>query len=94
MDIFGRIVSKIISEQETIIGPLALEQAKKIDGLKVDWEKHEVAFDGDEKTILDKLVQKYNNLFGLASVEVCKEAVNKIIAVTPKDQVPQILLHQ
>ena len=93
MDIFGQIVDKIIREQETIIGPLALEQAKKIDGLKVDWEKHEIAFNGDEKTILDKLVQKYNNLFGLASVEVCKNAVNRVIAITPKDQVPQVLLH-
>ena len=44
MDVFGQIVEKIIKEQESIIGPVALEQARKVEGLNVDWEKHVISF--------------------------------------------------
>lgn len=64
MDIFGQIVGKIISQQESIIGPVALEQANKVKGLKVDWPKHEVAFDGNKTDIVEKLVEQYEGLFG------------------------------
>jgi len=92
MDIFGQIVEKIIKEQEDIIGPIALEQAKKVDGLKVDWEKHVISVTGDKKAVLEKLVAQYEHLFGKASVEVCKDAVKRIIGEAPKDQIPQVLL--
>ena len=34
MDIFAQIARKIIEEQENIIGPVVLEQAKKVQGLR------------------------------------------------------------
>lgn len=92
MDIFGKIVERIIKEQEGIIGPLALEQAKKVAGLKIDWENHEITVTGNKKTVLEKLVNQYEFLFGRASVEVCKDAVRGIIGEAPKDQIPQLLL--
>ena len=92
MDIFGQIVEKIIKEQESIIGPVALEQARKVDGLKVDWDKHEITVTGNKKTVLEKLVQQYEHLFGPASVEVCKDAVKRIVGDAPKDQIPSVLL--
>lgn len=92
MDIFGQIVEKIIKEQETIIGPVALAQAQKVSGLKVDLPNHEIAFSGNKKEILENLVKKYEALFGPASIEVCKEAVRDIIAKAPKDEVPSLLL--
>lgn len=78
MDIFAQMAEKIIKEQESIIGPVALEQAKKVSGLNIDWQRHEVEIDGDEKAILEKLVQQYEHLFGRASVEVCKEAIRNM----------------
>jgi len=91
MDIFAKIAEKIISEQEGIIGPVALEQARKVSGLIINWEKHEVKLEGDKKEIVEKLVEQYEYLFGQASVEVCKDAVKSIISQVPKDQVPHIL---
>ena len=91
MDIFGQLAERIIKEQEGIIGPIALEQARKVQGLTVDWQKHEIAFEGNKKDLVEKLVEQYQGLFGQASVEACKEAVKGIISDVPKDQVPQLL---
>ena len=35
--IFSEIAVKIIESQESIIGPIALQQAKKVSGLSLDW---------------------------------------------------------
>ena len=91
MDILAQIAQKIIQEQEKIIGPIALEQAKQIEGLSVDWEKREVKLTGDEKIVLENLVKKYQSLFGKASIEVCKEAIGLVSdKVSPKN-LPDIL---
>lgn len=91
MDIFAQIAEKIIREQEGIIGPVALEQARKVPGLKINWPKHVVVLEGNKKEIIEKLVEQYEYLFGQASVEVCKDAVKKIIGEVPQDQIPQLL---
>lgn len=92
MDIFAQIAEKIIIEQEKIIGPIALEQARKVQGLNVDIQKHEIKFEGSQKEILEKLIEQYRHLFGKASVEVCREAVRGIISDAPKEKVPSLLL--
>ncbi len=92
MDIYGEIVEKIIKEQENIIGPIALEQAKKVPGLTVDLQKHEVRFQGNQKEILQHLIEQYEHLFGQASVEVCKDAVKDIIKQVPPNNVPSLIL--
>lgn len=91
MDIFGKLVEKIIAQQETIIGPVALEQAKKVVGLNINWPKHEVTIEGNKTDIVEKLVEQYQGLFGQASVEACKEAVRGIISEVPQNQVPALL---
>lgn len=89
MDIFAQMAEKIIKEQESIIGPVALEQARKVSGLNVDWQKHEVALAGDEKAIIEKLVEQYQHLFGQTSVEVCKDAIRNL--QVPPDNLPALL---
>ena len=91
MDIFAKLVEKIIEEQETIIGPIALEQARKVPGLKIDWQKHEVTLEGNQSQILENLVDQYKELFGQASVEVCKEAIRRFQNQLSQDQLPQTL---
>lgn len=91
MDIFAQLAERIIREQETIIGPIALEQAKKVPGLEIDWQKKEVKIQGDERSVVEHLIEKYKEFFGNASVEVCKDAVKSIINQVPKDQLPPLL---
>lgn len=85
MDIYSQAAEKIIKEQEGIIGPVALEQARKVAGLKVDGA---IAIEGDKTEVLQHLVEQYEHLFGRASVEVCKEAVQGLI---PPEQLPALL---
>ena len=91
MDIFGQVAERIIKAQEAIIGSVALEQAKKVQGLTFNDQKHEVALEGNKTAILEKLVEKYQDIFGKASVEVCRTAVKSMIGQMPKDQVPSLL---
>lgn len=92
MDIYAQLVEKIIKEQEEIIGPVAMEQAKKVPGLVINPDTYEITFTGDKKEIIQNLVRKYEALFGRTSVEVCKEAVKGIVSQAPQDQLPQLLL--
>lgn len=91
MNIFAQIAEKIIQEQETIIGPVALEQAKKVSGLKIDWPKHQIIFQGNETAVLEKLIEQYKDLFGEVSVKVCKEAAKNLIKDIPVNQIPHLL---
>lgn len=91
MDIFAQLAEKIIEEQEHIIGPIAVEQAKKVPGLSIDWDKHNIQFNGDKTDIIEKLVEQYKGLFGQASVEACKEAVQSVISKVPEEQRPPLL---
>ncbi len=92
MNILEQVAEKIIEEQEKIIGPIAFEQAKKVSGLSVDSQKHEVKIEGDQKEILQKLVEQYQHLFGRASVEVCRDAVKDLIKQAPSDKIPSLIL--
>lgn len=91
MNIFAQIVERIIKEQESIIGPIALEQANKVKGLKINWQKHEVEIEGNETDVVEKLVEQYEHIFGQASVEACKEAVKSILSQVPQNQIPALL---
>ena len=68
---------------------MALEQARKVPGLKVDWPNRAISIEGDEKVILEKLVEQYRHLFGQTSVEVCKDAI-KGLRVSP-EELPALL---
>ncbi len=92
MTIFAQIASKIIKEQELVIGPLAWNEAGKVQGLKItDQKSGEVDIAGDPKETLDKLVAQYERLFGRASHEVCREAAISLIADLPAAEVPASL---
>jgi hypothetical protein len=91
MDIYAQIVEKIIKSQETIIGPVAIEQAQQVDNLQVDWPKHKITIGGDEAKVIDQLIAKYKDLFGQISVEVSKEAVGSLISQLPSGGLPETL---
>ncbi len=89
--IFDQIAEKIIEQQEAIIGPVAVDQAKKVKELKIDWPQHEVDISGSPQTAIDELVEQYKELFGQIAVETCKEAVSKYLSQIPAEQQPKSL---
>ncbi len=90
MDPAAQAVSRIIKEQQAIIGPVALDQAKKVSGLSVT-SVDDVQISGNKKEVLGNLVNQYAKLFGKASVEVCKEAIEPISDKIPSSDLPDIL---
>ena len=91
MSIYDQFAANIIKEQETIIGPVAWEQASKVTGLRIDIQAHTVNIEGNSKEVLEKLVAQYERLFGPASREVCRDAVKPLLAQVPPDEVPAVL---
>lgn len=89
--IFQQISVRIIKEQELVIGPVAWGEAKKVSGLRVDEQTRQVIIEGDPKEILNRLVAQYSRLFGRVSEQVCKDAVQDLIAELPEDQIPSSL---
>lgn len=90
--IFDQISLRIIKQQELVIGPIAWEEAKKVEGLHIiDQQAGTLEFSGDAKEVLNRLVAQYSRLFGRVSTEVCREAVQDLIVEMPEDQVPTSL---
>lgn len=91
-NIFNLISIRIIKEQEVIIGPLAWEEASKVDGLTIiDRFKPEVQVTGDPKIVINNLVAHYERLFGRLSREICKDAVSDLTAEIPQEEIPTSL---
>ncbi len=86
-----QIPIRIIHEQELVIGPLAWDEAGKVSGLTIDKSHNSASFSGDGKDIINRLVAQYERIFGKASHEVCREAVQDIIAEMPPEDVPSSL---
>lgn len=91
MSIYDQFASNIIKEQETIMGPVAWEQASRVSGLRIDIQTHAVSIEGNSKEVLEKLVAQYERLFGPASREVCRDAVRPLLAQVSPDEVPAVL---
>ena len=85
------LAEKIIGEQELIVGPLAWDQAKQVSGLTIDIANHLVTVEGNPKEVLEKLVAQYEKLFGIASREVCRDAVRPLLSQIPEEEIPAVL---
>lgn len=94
MTILDQIAEKIIEEQELVIGPLAWSEAGKVQGLQVNRARHEAILtngDRDPKETVNRLINQYERLFGLASHEVCREAVVGMLADFSPADIPSSL---
>lgn len=91
MDVYSQLAEQIISHQEDIIGPVAIEQAKSISGLELDWPNKKITITGSPMKVIDELVAQYKVLFGQISVEVCKEAVGRLAQQISPEQMPASL---
>jgi hypothetical protein len=77
MDAYTQSVLAVVRAQMSVIGPMALDQARQVKGLKIIDDSH-IQIEGDFKTVMTHLVQKYSYFFGQASIEVCKDAIREI----------------
>lgn len=85
---YEQAASNIINMQKEIIGPLAVDMAKRVEGLKID-DNQNVSIFGDPKTTLHLLVKEYEVLFGFLSVKVSKDSI-KSLGFSP-EELPDIL---
>lgn len=90
-DLFDQIAEKIIEKQEAIIGPIAVERAKHVSKLKINWPQHDVDIEGNPQAAIDELIEQYKELFGQIAVQASKEAVASILSQLPADQLPKSL---
>lgn len=89
VSIASQMATAIVNHQKDIIGPLAFEQAKKVPGVVVTAGNIEIS--ADPSSTLIGLVQKYEELFGQTSIEVCKDAIRELgVSISSKD-LPAIL---
>lgn len=88
---FDSMAARIIKEQELIVGPIAWQEAGKVQGLHIgDVSQRAVTVenDGNGPLVIDRLVGQYEHLFGRASREVCREAVASLLAELTPSQIP------
>ena len=90
MDKYSDAILKIVNEQKLIIGPIAFDLAKRVQGVTVISEK-EITIIGDPKSTLESVVVEYEKLFGRSSVEVSKEVIKKGNGVLQPEELPAIL---
>lgn len=91
MNNYETLIKSIISQQELIIGPVAVEEANKVLGLHVSSDGVSITLEKDGKEVLGNLVKQYASLFGRVSIEVCKEAVFSSSPSLEKTNLPDIL---
>ena len=90
MNKYNVAVLKIIEEQQQIIGPLAMDLARRTAGILVVSD-HEISISGDPKQALEGLVLQYQKICGRASVEASKDALRRSQAALLPDDIPTIL---
>ena len=86
------LVKAVVSEQKLIIGPMAIDEANKVSGLKISSDLKDVEVSGEAKIVLENLVGQYQKLFGQASVEACKDAIRPLLPKMKMEELPQVLL--
>lgn len=91
MAILDQILIKIIKEQEFIVGPVAWEEIVDLPGIIIDQSNNSVSFSGDKKDLINRLVEKYELLFGKASRKVCKDAVRRLVTNMSPEEIPSSL---
>lgn len=86
-----QLIKAIVEHQMEIVGPLAIEQANKVSGIQVSGDLQSVSVSGEVIDTLKKLVDQYEELFGQASVEVCKDAIKEILPQLSQRDLPDFL---
>ena len=87
-----KVISKIISAQSEVIGPIAYDLAHNVGGLQFGDRNTISAVSGDYKNVLAELVKQYSQLFGQSSIEICKDALHSVDPPLDKNLLPDELV--
>lgn len=88
-ELFNLIATRIIQEQERIIGPLAWTEAEKVSGIVIQNDSAVIAGDGHK--IIDQLIARYERLLGSIAVDACRTAATPFLPEIPVGLVPNYL---
>jgi hypothetical protein len=92
LQIYNKILSKILEEQETILGSLAWQIVEKVQGIHVvNKETWQVRIISDPKVVIDQFVYRCERIFGSFARDVSKQAVAFILANIPEEDIPERL---
>ncbi|MBI1838842.1 MAG: hypothetical protein HYR95_00875 [Candidatus Colwellbacteria bacterium] len=87
----NNLALEIIKGQESIIGLVAWDEATRVPGLNIDVRNNSLSVEGNPKDVLEKLAKRYEELFGEASLRICKDVTRKFLSQLPPEQIPNIL---
>lgn len=90
--VYTQIAVQIIERQESVMGPMALQQAMQVPNMAVNWANRSVTFMGDPVTSIDRLVDQYEEMFGKVSVGICRDAAANLVSQLPPEKRPKRLL--
>jgi len=85
---YKKLIESIINQTERIIGPVAIMQAKKVNGLRITTR---VAIKGDPQKILKELLKNYRLIIGDSALTIAKKGAESILKNNPKLKVPNEL---
>jgi len=88
--VYSALVTNIVKSQFDVIGPLAIDQAKMVNGITID-TSNTATIRGNGKEVLANLVKQFEQLFGQTSVEVCKDAIKESGTPVSDNDLPEIL---
>lgn len=88
--VYSALATHILKGQLAVVGPLAIDQAKTVTGVTIEGG-NTVRIKGNGKEVLTALVKRFERLFGLASVEVCKDAIKESSVTISDRDLPEIL---
>ena len=92
MSTFDTMAEKIIQEKADVIAQLAWTEAAKVPGLLIDTSNHTVSIsDADQKSVLDRLVNRYDLILGPTSRIVSKRSVASMLSSLPNADIPESL---
>lgn len=89
-DYYSQLAQAITIRQETLIGPLAWDQAASVNGIQV-LDKSASVVSANPRETVDELIGRFSAIFGQAAVEVSKEAVAPLIVNSSPEQLPHLL---
>lgn len=90
MDKYIEAIKLIVEEQEKIVGRAISDEIKKT-VKEVHFEGETISIPGDPKEGLAILVDQYATLFGNASVEVSRKAIDKMGTSFSTSELPENL---
>ncbi len=88
---YEEITQTILSEKRETFGNLAIKVAKSVDGLQVSEQGNLQAISGNPKTVLNKLLDRFEEIAGKPSSTGARLAIAKIKAKYPKLDLPRRL---